>query len=274
MTPALDVLLDRISQMGRSLPRNSLRRLAGELRKVDGPEAARRIDAPTSVARGLLGELVRAWEQVREVQPATLALALEAANRSGMDAERTQNLELLWSGPGSGTLPVRRTDQSLEGVIARAQSQLLILSFVVFDVPSVVRELRRAVERGVDVRLILEFEGGSREDRVMDPLEALGEIPDEIRVFHWPYESRPEIGSGGKRGYIHVKCAAADRDTALITSANLTRYGMRANMEMGVLVRGGRVPERIFEHFDALIRQEILQPYDRGSHPSRTQSHE
>lgn len=261
----VDELLEQIVRIGRELPNRSVWSLASDIREVRGPDEARRIDVPTPVARARLRELVAAWRGVDDASPEAISLALMASRRTAGAVDRAQTLELLWTGPGSGLLPVRRIDQTLEGLIARAEDELLMVSFVVFDIPSVVRELRGAVDRGVDVRLVLEFEGSDPGDWMGDPLEALGELPDPVSVYHWPYDSRPVVADSEKRGYIHVKCAAADSSEALITSANLTRYGMRANMEMGVLVRGGRIPTRIFDHFDALIDQGVLQPYDRGS---------
>jgi len=52
---------------------------------------------------------------------------------------------------------------------------------------------------------------------------------------------------------MHAKCAVADRRTELVTSANLTGAAMTDNMELGLVVRGGDVPKRIANHFDALV---------------------
>jgi phosphatidylserine/phosphatidylglycerophosphate/cardiolipin synthase-like enzyme len=52
---------------------------------------------------------------------------------------------------------------------------------------------------------------------------------------------------------MHAKCAVADRRLAFVTSANLTGAAMTDNMELGLVVRGGDVPKRISNHFDALI---------------------
>ncbi len=52
---------------------------------------------------------------------------------------------------------------------------------------------------------------------------------------------------------MHAKCAVADRCVAFVTSANLTGAAMTANMELGLVVRGGDVPKRITNHFEALV---------------------
>jgi cardiolipin synthase len=59
---------------------------------------------------------------------------------------------------------------------------------------------------------------------------------------------------------LHAKVVVADRNDALITSANLTSYAMDRNMEMGVRVVG-RPAEAIAKHFELLIARGILEPY-------------
>jgi phosphatidylserine/phosphatidylglycerophosphate/cardiolipin synthase-like enzyme len=52
---------------------------------------------------------------------------------------------------------------------------------------------------------------------------------------------------------MHAKAAIADRSAALVTSANLTGHALDLNMELGLLVRGGSVPARLADHFNALF---------------------
>jgi phosphatidylserine/phosphatidylglycerophosphate/cardiolipin synthase-like enzyme len=52
----------------------------------------------------------------------------------------------------------------------------------------------------------------------------------------------------------------ADRNDALVTSANLTSYAMDRNMEMGVRVVG-RPAATIAKHFDLLTACGILDSY-------------
>ena len=50
-----------------------------------------------------------------------------------------------------------------------------------------------------------------------------------------------------------MKCAVSDARTLFLTSANLTEYAFTINMELGVLVTGGKLPAQVQEHFDQLI---------------------
>ena len=52
---------------------------------------------------------------------------------------------------------------------------------------------------------------------------------------------------------MHAKAAIADEQVAFVTSANLTGSAIEANMELGLLVRGGAVPRRLARHFRALM---------------------
>ena len=128
---------------------------------------------------------------------------------------------------------------------------------VAYKVPRVVESLRNAVERGVDVRVVLEVEekGGGKVS--FSAFAAMGDAVPGARLYLWPPEVR-QRDQQGRYGSLHAKCAVADGELALVSSANLTEYALELNMELGVLVRGGSVPRRILEHFDDLMRMGIL----------------
>lgn len=63
---------------------------------------------------------------------------------------------------------------------------------------------------------------------------------------------------GDKLGILHVKCAVADGRWRLLSSANLTEYAFTVNMELGVLVTGGKLPRHVEENFDKLIQTRVL----------------
>ena len=86
----------------------------------------------------------------------------------------------------------------------------------------------------------------------MDPTETLkGKVP-KASFYRWVVEP-------GKSAAVHAKCVVADRDMALVTSANLTGAAMDNNMELGLLVKGGGVPARLSDHLSALVTEMIIQ---------------
>jgi cardiolipin synthase A/B len=263
VSPELTALLDHISLVGQELSPDAVDRLTDHIARLPAATTAGQLSAPTPRERVLLHRLAALWTQVPGLDPAALSLALRAAQRTAAQVAGQQTVELVWTGPRTDEVPVRRNDQALQEVIASAERELLLVSYAVYNVPKIAEGLAAAVARGAAVRLVLEFQGAAEGDQTYDPLIALGELPEGIRVFHWPFEKRPQTGTSRKRGYIHVKCAVADRQLAFVSSANLTAYAMEANMELGVLIRGGLVPQRIAAHFEQLVTTGVLEPRSR-----------
>ena len=143
----------------------------------------------------------------------------------------------------------------LEELIASAKAELLVSSFVVVDIREVVEQLEAAIDRGVNVTLVLE----TLTDKMnVDSLKSLSQkLRDGAKIFEWPVERR-ERDDAGRYGSLHAKCAIADGETVLISSANLTRHALGMNMEMGVLVRNRSFARDVKGHFDALIMDTVL----------------
>src|SRR5207244_4605563 len=105
--------------------------------------------------------------------------------------------------------------------------------------------------RGVDVRLVLESAVGSGGRLSQDAAGAFHELASSVRLYEWAADRR--TSEGGLKGAMHAKAAIADEQVAFVTSANLTGSAIEANMELGLLVRGGAVPRRLARHVRALI---------------------
>jgi phosphatidylserine/phosphatidylglycerophosphate/cardiolipin synthase-like enzyme len=85
-----------------------------------------------------------------------------------------------------------------------------------------------------------------------EPAAAFRSVPG-IQLWHWPAAARTEQGAK-----MHAKIAIADRQSMLVTSANLTQSGTTANIEAGILIHGGHAPTRAAEHISHLIATETL----------------
>jgi phosphatidylserine/phosphatidylglycerophosphate/cardiolipin synthase-like enzyme len=232
---------------------------AGAAGGIGAVQLAIQSAVPQNYYRALALELVEAWKaEAPELAGQSVALALITAARSEQHARRDQRLELVWTGPDVETVPPRRTEQVLLQVIDSADATLTIVSFVAYKVPLVAAAVASAARRGVAVRLILEDPDESQGKVAFGALSALGEdVAAKSEVYVWPAENRSK-DSSGHHGYLHAKCAVADRRSLLISSANLTGYALNLNMELGVLVRGGDLPARVAKHWTALIESGIL----------------
>ena len=120
--------------------------------------------------------------------------------------------------------------------------------------------LVRAARRGVSICVIMETPDKVKGEDEYSTLKALGQdVAACSTVYYWPAD-RQSASQGGKLGSLHVKCAVADGRWLLLSSANLTEYAFTINMELGVLISGGRLPGQVESHFDGLIARRIVQP--------------
>jgi len=78
------------------------------------------------------------------------------------------------------------------------------------------------------------------------------------------YSSTPDDEElmAGNQGLMHAKCAIADRECLFLTSANLSGNAMAINMELGVCIHGGPLPEQVERHFDDLLARGDLQVFE------------
>ncbi|MFE1507488.1 DISARM system phospholipase D-like protein DrmC [Streptomyces sp. NPDC058726] len=182
-----------------------------------------------------LTEITRVWStEVPGLPGSGLALAL-AAIRS---FPRPRPAQVVVSGPISASAPARLTSGVAVDVIRSAKSSLLIASFAAHGAREVVREIRRAVDRGVGVDLLLE--------ESTQASAAFAALPDEVRVWH----------RADGTGVLHAKLIAADRHTAFLGSANLTDRALSHNIELGVLLRDPSTVEPLVDHFRWLLAPE------------------
>ena len=169
-------------------------------------------------------------------------------------------MSIVWTGPETDAVPARRTDQAQLELVARASRKLIVVSFAPYKVLEVAAALIAAAGRGCNVAVVLESEAESGGKVTFEMAAALGsEVAAHAKLYTWPYDRRPETGTG-KRASLHAKCAVADGDRLLVSSANLTEYAFTKNMELGLLVEGGDIPRRVEAHLSALISAGVLRP--------------
>ncbi|MDX9720038.1 MAG: DISARM system phospholipase D-like protein DrmC [Myxococcota bacterium] len=252
-----DSLFDAVSDLVALVSPTKVRTVAAALRGLASPESAPNpntlVDTPA--ARAAVERVIACWaSQGCSTSSDELAGILLGACETRLRVERELSIELVWTGPTTRFVPMRRTEQVLVDLVASATSSVFFVSFVAFGVHSVVTALDAATRRGVRVRFLIESstkEGGTL--KVNNFASFRKHLP-QAELLTWTKRKDYE---GGK---VHAKIAVVDEARAFITSANLTGHALEKNMEVGVLMHGGPVPRAIALHLDALVEEGFVAP--------------
>jgi phosphatidylserine/phosphatidylglycerophosphate/cardiolipin synthase-like enzyme len=204
----------------------------------------------------LMQALDAALRATPHVTAGELSAMFRASSATALLMAGASSVELVWTGPGTGMVPIRHTSQVLTGLIDEAHEQLYLVSFVAYHVGNVISALQRAIERGVQVRVLVERSKEHGGSVTVDSVAMLRKNLPAVQFFEW------EKGSGdtAQGASVHAKCAVADGNIAFVTSANLSDAAMERNMELGVLLRGGQVPRLLDQHLTALVTTKQIRP--------------
>jgi phosphatidylserine/phosphatidylglycerophosphate/cardiolipin synthase-like enzyme len=248
--------------------------------------------------RDLMNELLEIWfTSFRDISPRALSLAIRAVFIALYGNNKTQRfspsatstalpasslplsasgtapsspltsealspkIDLIWSDP---FLDQNRlfipSDQALAEVIQQAQKWVLIVAFAPYQLTPIHKALQEAAQRGVYLNFILTT-GEEKESKITcNALKAISpEVEKKTYVYHWPEANRPK-SSKNKIGSLFAKCAVADKKIAFISCANLANYDFKLNMEMGVRIEGGPLPDQINTLFRTKIQQNVFVP--------------
>ncbi|MCI0391639.1 MAG: DISARM system phospholipase D-like protein DrmC [Acidobacteria bacterium] len=214
---------------------------------------------PRPEFRDTINELLESWRVENHIFPSqSLALTLASAAHSYQTTKEQTEIEIVWTGPTTGVIPLRRTEQTLIEMIRETKKELLIVSFAVYDIAEIVIEMEMAIARGVALMIVAETpESGQGKIPFGIEMMLTNQFKAMVRILKWPHEKR-EKGANGEYGSLHAKCAVADRESVLISSANLTRYALNLNMELGLLVKDKALAEKITRHFELLAQRGVL----------------
>lgn len=217
---------------------------------------------PTPDFRGATGSFLDDWHRrAASVGAQAAAIAIITAAHSEQSHRQQESLQLVWTGPEpaeSRNNRLRHTEQAILEVVNLAAKRLTVVSYAVYKIPRICEALAAAAERGVSIKVIVETPSRIEGQGAYDSLRALGDqVASVCSVYYWPKEVRP-TGKDGKRGILHVKCAVADGHRLFLSSANLTDYAFTINMELGLLITGGPLPNRVDHHFKSLVADKVL----------------
>lgn len=250
----MDALLNSLGDVVEHLSSEKIGALANRLRMMDDQRTLGPLldIMSTSRARQAVKRLGITWQD-SDITPGELASMLVAASYAYERGSRGQVVELVWTGPTTSFASTRRTDQSLLEVIRSANETVFVTSFVAYDVTIVVTALNEAAARGVEISMLLEsslHRGGSL---AFDAIGLMRSLVPSAKLYAWTAKQGQFDG-----GRVHAKVAVSDGTTCFITSANLTGHALERNMEAGILIRRGSIPDLLQRHLNALVETGIV----------------
>lgn len=254
-----------IASLAQEIPSQMLESVSISLNKLENHPniddlnpIIKQLNVPS--ARKQLKEVLDIWlHSYPHLTPQTIGWMLKTASVVDSRIRSDQHIELVWSGPTSKNETLRRTDQVLLDLIRSSHKSLLIVSFIVYKIPEIKQALLEAISRRVKVTLIVQF--SEETEGAFNNMSSLGDILRvNTDIFVWPSE-KTSNDDNERSGIMHVKCAVADLNIVLLSSANLTYNALYLNMELGVQIKGGDFPKKIQKHFEELIGEGILIPF-------------
>ncbi|MGB7046280.1 MAG: hypothetical protein WBD65_15695, partial [Methylocella sp.] len=153
----MERVLDAIAELVALLSPAKIEAIASRLRGAFPPPCEQDLQkiVSTPAARAALGSLVEVW-QTTTLSGDVVAGMLIGAAHTRLRTQRDCEIELVWTGPTTPFVATRRTEQVLLDLIQQAKRELFIVSFIAYDIPSVIASINSAVDRGVDTRILVE----------------------------------------------------------------------------------------------------------------------
>jgi cardiolipin synthase A/B len=250
----MEPLLSAATDLVALLPPSRIEAIAKQIRASgpgDQPQSLQQL-VNSPAARSALDRVLDGWVQASISGDVVGGILLGAAH-ARQQALSESSVELVWTGPTTPFVATRRTEQVLLDLIRRAERDVFLVSFVAYDVPSVINELNTAASRGVALRVLLETSVGQGGSLTVDPIATIRSRVPSAAAYVWADRSLQFT-----EGRVHAKVVVADGRAAFLTSANLTGHALAKNMEAGVLINGGVIPTNLRSHLHALIDTRVI----------------
>jgi phosphatidylserine/phosphatidylglycerophosphate/cardiolipin synthase-like enzyme len=264
---SIPTTIEAVARLAVGVPVDVLERVAQVVSASETTELRSRVAEviPHPNHRSLCQRFVNEWlSSPSPVSGLEVAMSLRTAAHLGRLRDRSQSIELAWTGPRSQPVSHRHTEQAILQVLDSARVRITLVCYAVYRIPHVRDALVRAARRGVRVVIIVETPDRMQGQHEYDTIRALGEdVAACSTLYFWPKDRR-ERDPNGKVGILHVKCVVADGRWLFLSSANLTEYAFSINMELGVLITGGEPPRLVEQQFQQLIGAGLLEEVKSG----------
>ncbi len=196
---------------------------------------------------------VLAGSALNQADRTTIRSLLTVCKSSNLEYARGVATGLLTAKKGSDVRLVvsstyKTEERQTAGIIAELISgsthSLQLCSYVLVYLDELIPLFRSARERGVNVRILLDYAAWNK-DSVATTVSALRPIIGANSLKFWAAEP-------GEEASLHAKFVIADGERALVTSANLTGRAITRNIEVGCLISDAEIIQRLTSFYETI----------------------
>jgi len=219
---------------------------------------------------GIAGPTLAADLEALASQGFTPTLLAQLVNAVATERERLERpitrLELVATGL-EAQAQARDTLVVVEQLFAEAKESVLVVGFAVYQGNEIFKTLAKRMIELPRLQVVCCFDvprsaGDSRPDATI-----VDDFARRFAKYQWPgtrlpdmYFDRRSLSSNREtRAVLHAKTIVIDHRSAMLTSANPTPAAYLRNIELGIVVTGGKIPLEIESYFRNLISEGRLE---------------
>lgn len=164
-------------------------------------------------------------------------------------AKKTERADLVLTAPDSFRVQALRTKETLQKLIESTEKSLTITGYSISDYfADMLDVIIRKSQQGVYVRLYV--------NDMEKQKSALDRLMAYKSRFLQVYEYQKQ--EDDKMAALHAKLLVSDAKKSLVSSANLSYYGMQGNVEMGFLIESSEKAKQIEEVMKEMVRMKVF----------------
>ncbi len=195
---------------------------------------------------------------------AWLLRAFAAGQHASSDA--STSVEVVISGPDLEG-KTRDTGVVIRQLFSNARHNVLAVGFAVHQGKSLFKILADRLDRDPSFQATLCIDVRRAHGETSLSQAIVRRFANQFACDEWPGDRMPRVyydprsleHTGRTTSALHAKCVVIDGREALVTSANFTEAAQQRNIELGLRVTSGGIPQRIEEHFTSLIQSRNLE---------------
>lgn len=168
--------------------------------------------------------------------------------KGALSENNDNKVELITTAPPSFSLKSKLTKTTVEDMIKKANSCILMTGYSISDYFSELMEtIIDKSKKGVFIKIFINnisTQGGNTEKL----LRYKGKF---LKIYNYSSDT-------DRMAALHAKVISVDQEKTLITSANLSYHGQQGNIEMGTLVESKEYAGKVDDFFTQMIFKKIF----------------